>query len=142
MLHVFVYGAMKAGSFLVVAGTESRGIPDDIEAYKGLSRRMPFMAFSMLVFLLSLAGIPPLGGFFSKFVLFSSAVNASAFNPWYLALAVSGVLNSALSLYYYARVIWYMYILVPAVDTAKEAVPQSFEAAVFAALPSVIFTSI
>src|SRR3989449_268159 len=105
MLHVFVYGAMKAGSFLVVAGTESRGIPDDIEAYKGLSRRMPFMAFSMLVFLLSLAGIPPLGGFFSKFVLFSSAVNASAFNPWYLALAVSGVLNSALSLYYYARVI-------------------------------------
>ncbi len=55
MLHVFVYGAMKAGSFLVVAGTESRGIPDDIEAYKGLSRRMPFMAFSMLVFLLSLA---------------------------------------------------------------------------------------
>src|SRR3989449_6322899 len=50
MLHVFVYGAMKAGSFLVVAGTESRGIPDDIEAYKGLSRRMPFMAFSMLVF--------------------------------------------------------------------------------------------
>src|SRR5438552_3297920 len=52
MLHVFVYGAMKAGSFLVVAGTESRGIPDDIEAYKGLSRRMPFMAFSMLVFLL------------------------------------------------------------------------------------------
>src|SRR5438552_108848 len=52
MLHVFVYGAMKAGSLLVVAGTESRGIPDDIEAYKGLSRRMPFMAFAMLVFLL------------------------------------------------------------------------------------------
>ena len=142
MLHVFVYGAMKAGSFLVVAGTESRGIPDDIEAYKGLSRRMPFMAFSMLVFLLSLAGIPPLGGFFSKFVLFSSAVNAAAFNPWYLALAVSGVLNSALSLYYYARVIWYMYILEPEVGTAKETVPRSIEAAVFVALAIVMLTAI
>jgi len=142
MLHVFVYGAMKAGSFLVVAGTESRGIPDDIEAYKGLSRRMPFMAFSMLVFLLSLAGIPPLGGFFSKFVLFSSAVNAAAFNPWYLALAVSGVLNSALSVYYYARVIWYMYILEPEVGTAKETVPRSIEAAVFVALAIVMLTAI
>src|SRR2546430_14408793 len=97
MLHVFVYGAMKAGSFLVVAGTESRGIPDDIEAYKGLSRRMPFMAFSMLVFLLSLAGIPPLGGVFSKFVLFSSALNASSFNQWYLGLPVAGGLEKALS---------------------------------------------
>src|SRR3989442_6544884 len=109
MLHVFVYGARKGGSFLVVAGTESQGMGDDIEAYKGLSRRMPFLAFSMLVFLLSLAGIPPMGGFFAKFVLFSSAVRAASFNEWYLALAVSGVLNSALSLYYYARVIWYMY---------------------------------
>src|SRR5207245_814653 len=142
MLHVFVYGAMKAGSFLVVAGTESRGIPDDIEAYKGLSRRMPFMAFSMLVFLLSLAGIPPLGGFSSNFVLFSSAVHASAFNQWYLALAVSGVLNSALSLYYYARVIWYMYILEPEAGVAKITAPRSIDAAVFIALAIIMLTAI
>src|SRR5437899_12793101 len=142
MLHVFVYGAMKAGSFLVVAGTESRGIPDDIEAYKGLSRRMPFMAFAMLVFLLSLAGIPPLGGFFSKFVLFSSAVNASAFNQWYLALAVAGVLNSAVSLYYYARVIWYMYILEPEPGAARVAAPRAIQASVFIALAIVMLTAI
>jgi len=142
MLHVFVYAAMKAGSFLVVAGTESRGIPDDIEAYKGLSRRMPFLAFAMLAFLLSLAGIPPLGGFFSKFVLFSSAVNAAAFNQWYLALAVSGVLNSALSLYYYARVIWYMYILEPEAGAAKITAPRSIDAAVFIALAIVMLTAI
>src|SRR2546422_2801731 len=48
MLHVFVYGAMKAGSFLVVAGPESQGSADGIEADKGLSRRMPFLPFSML----------------------------------------------------------------------------------------------
>ena len=142
MLHVFVYGAMKAGSFLVVAGTESQGIADDIEAYKGLSQRMPFLAFSMLVFLLSLAGIPPMGGFFSKFVLFSSAVNAASFNQWYLALAVSGVLNSALSLYYYARVIWYMYILEPEPGAAKVAAPRAIEASVFIALAIVMLTAI
>jgi len=142
MLHVFVYAAMKAGAFLVVAGTESRGIADDMEAYKGLGRRMPFLAFSMTVFLLSLAGIPPLGGFFSKFVLFSSAVNAASFNQWFLALAISGVLNSALSLYYYARVIWYMYILDPEEGAQKETVPRPIEAGVFIALAIVMLTAV
>lgn len=142
MLHVFVYAAMKAGAFLVVAGTEARGIPDDMEAYKGLSKRMPFLAFSMTAFLLSLAGIPPLGGFFSKFVLFSGAVYAMPFNQWYLALAVSGVLNSALSLYYYARVIWYMYILEPEAAAAKVAVPRTIEAAVAIALAIVLMTAV
>ncbi|HYV08960.1 MAG TPA: proton-conducting transporter membrane subunit, partial [Thermoplasmata archaeon] len=103
---------------------------------------MPFLAFAMLVFLLSLAGIPPLGGFFSKFVLFSSAVNAAAFNQWYLALAVSGVLNSALSLYYYARVIWYMYILEPEAGAAKIPSARSINAAVFIALVIVMLTAI
>src|SRR3989304_1760626 len=75
-LHVLTHAAMKAGAFLVVAGTESQGIPDDMDAYRGLGQRMPFMAFSMLIFLLSLAGIPPPGGFFSKFFLFSPPVGA------------------------------------------------------------------
>ena len=142
MLHVFVYAAMKAGSFLVVGGTEVRGIPDDMDAYKGLGKRMPFLAFAMTAFLLSLAGIPPLGGFFSKFLLFSSAIYAMNFNQWYLALAVSGVLNSALSLYYYARVIWYMYILEPEAASAKESVPRTIEAAVGIALAVVLLTAV
>jgi NADH-quinone oxidoreductase subunit N len=141
MLHVFVYAAMKAGSFLVVAGTESRGLPDDMEAYKGLGKRMPFLAAAMGAFLLSLAGIPPLGGFFSKFVLFSSAVNAAQFNQWFLVLAIAGVLNSALSLYYYARVIWYMYILEPDGEVKKESVPRAIEASVFIALAIVVLTA-
>ncbi len=141
LLHILTYAAMKAGAFLVVAGVESRGIADDMEAYRGLSRRMPFLAFSMTILLLSLAGIPPLGGFFSKFVLFSSAVSAMTFSPWYLALAVSGVLNSALSLYYYARVIWYMYILEPEGEVRKEAAPASINAAVALCLAVVIGTA-
>jgi NADH-quinone oxidoreductase subunit N len=66
----------------------------------------------MTLFLLSLAGIPPLAGFASKFVLFSSAVYSSLEpgQSWLIWLAIAGVLNSALSLYYYARVIKNMYM--------------------------------
>lgn len=140
LLHILTYAAMKAGAFLVVAGTESRGYADDMEAYRGLNRRMPFLAFSMTIFLLSLAGIPPLGGFVSKFFLFASAVDAMSVNPWYLSLAVSGVLNSALSLYYYARVIWYMYVLEPHGEVKKESAPASINAAIALCLAVVIGT--
>src|SRR2546422_1992121 len=111
MYHVLTHAIMKGGSFLVVAATSTAGVGEDIADYKGLGKRMPFVAWSMTIFLFSLAGIPVGGGFVSKFLLFSSAVSAIQFSPWFLALAVSGVLNSALSLYYYARVVWYMLVL-------------------------------
>ncbi len=138
LLHVLTHAAMKGGAFLIVAGAQSQGIPDDMDAYRGLSKRTPFLAFSMTIILLSLAGIPPLAGFFSKFVLFSGAINAMPYSPWFLALAVSGVLNSALSVYYYARVIWYMYILEPEGDVAKVRAPRSIEAGVLIAVAIVV----
>jgi NADH-quinone oxidoreductase subunit N len=113
-----------------------------MDAYRGLSRRMPFMAAAMTIFLLSLAGIPPLGGFFSKFFLFGSAVSAMQFSPWYAVLAVAGVLNSALSVYYYARVIWYMYILEPEGEVVKTKAPDSISAGVFIALALVLLTGL
>ena len=142
LFHVLTYAAMKGGAFLVVAGTQSRGIADDMDAYRGLSRRMPFMALAMTIFLLSLAGIPPLGGFFSKFFLFSSAVSAMVFSPWYVVLAIAAVLNSALSVYYYARVIWYMYILEPEGEVAKQTAPRSITAGVVACLAIVMLTGL
>src|SRR5437899_1461403 len=108
---VYQWSLPTLSTFLAVAATATAGVGEEIGDYKGLGKRMPFVAAAMAIFLLSLAGIPPMGGFVSKFLLFSSAVSAMQFNPWFLALAVSGVLNSALSLYYYARVIWYMWIL-------------------------------
>jgi NADH-quinone oxidoreductase subunit N len=102
---------MKSGAFMVVAAMGAVAVGEKLEDFKGLSKRSPFLSFSMAIFLLSLAGIPPLAGFSSKFVLFSSAVYASASGPtWLVWLAIAGVLNSALSLYYYARVIKYMYM--------------------------------
>jgi len=112
MFHILTHAFMKSGAFMVVAAMGACAIGEKLDDFKGLSRRSPFLAISMALFLLSLAGIPPLAGFASKFVLFSSAVYTSI-SPgphWLVWLAIAGVLNSALSLYYYARVIKYMYM--------------------------------
>ncbi|MEK6851176.1 MAG: NADH-quinone oxidoreductase subunit N, partial [Candidatus Thermoplasmatota archaeon] len=77
LYHVFTHAFMKAGAFLVVAAAAVLFVGEHIDDWRGLGRRSPFLAFAMLIFLLSLAGIPPLGGFFSKFVLFSGAIYAS-----------------------------------------------------------------
>ena len=112
MFHIITHAFMKSGAFMVVAAMGAVAVGEKLEDFKGLSKRSPFLAFSMTLFLLSLAGIPPLAGFSSKFVLFSSAVEASFIDgqEWMIWLAVAGVLNSALSLYYYARVIKNMYM--------------------------------
>ena len=78
---------------------------DEIEAYAGLSRRKPWLALAMLVALFSLAGMPPLGGFMGKFLVFAAAVDAGLI--W---LAVIGVLNAIIGLYYYLIVLKFVYL--------------------------------
>ncbi|MCJ2532327.1 MAG: NADH-quinone oxidoreductase subunit N [Candidatus Thermoplasmatota archaeon] len=112
LFHVLTHAFMKSGAFMVVSAMGVRGVGESLNDFKGLRTRSPLLALAMTLLLLSLAGIPPLAGFASKFVLFSSAVYGSL-DPgpsWLIWLAVAGVLNSALSLYYYARVIKYMYM--------------------------------
>ncbi len=121
MFHILTHAFMKSGAFMVVAAMGAVAVGEKLDDFKGLNRRSPFLALSMTLFLLSLAGIPPLAGFASKFVLFSSSVYAS-FEPgqgWLIWLAIAGVLNSALSLYYYARVIKYMYMEKGTGDSVK-----------------------
>lgn len=105
LFYLAVYTFMNVGAFAVVVALgrkdrENTGIED----YAGLAARHPVLAFCMTVFLLSLAGVPPLAGFMGKFYIFSAAVNAGHY--W---LAVIGVLNSCVAAYYYLRVIMYMY---------------------------------
>lgn len=85
--------------FAEEAGTEN------ISEYAGMQRRSPWMAFAMTIGLLSLAGIPPAAGFFGKFFLFQAAVEANL-----IALAIIGVLNSIVALYYYLVVIKIMWV--------------------------------
>ncbi|MDH7508895.1 MAG: NADH-quinone oxidoreductase subunit N [Methanomassiliicoccales archaeon] len=112
IFHIITHAFMKGGAFIIVAALSTVALGESLADYKGLGKRSPFLAFSMGVLLLSLAGIPPLSGFASKFWLFSSAVDAAIApeQSWVLWLAVFGVINSAISLYYYVRVIKYMYV--------------------------------
>jgi NADH-quinone oxidoreductase subunit N len=108
LYHILTHSMMAGGAFVIVAAVSHLGVGEEISDYRGLWKRSPFLSLSLTLILLSLAGVPPLVGFFSKFVLFSSAVFAG---DWFIWLAVAGVLNSAISVYYYFFVIKAMYVL-------------------------------
>src|SRR5207253_10876786 len=102
-----VHSFMQLGRFSIVVLLRRRDVVgDELKDLSGLSSRSPFAAFAMLLFMLSLGGIPPTAGFMGKFWLFSAAIEAG-----YVWLAVIGVLHSAISLYYYIRVEVFMYIM-------------------------------
>ena len=141
IFHILTHAFMKAGAFIVVAALIAVGLSERLDDFRGLSRRAPLMAFSMAVFLVSFAGIPPLAGFASKFVLFSGAVQASLApeHGWLIFLVIAGVLNSAVSLWYYARVVRVMYVDEPeAHQTAPLRLPKAITASVVVALLAVI----
>ncbi len=105
LFYLAAYAFMNIGAFTVVillgrTGEENTLITD----YSGIGFKHPLLAAAMTIFMLSLAGIPPLAGFMGKLYIFSAAVKAKFY--W---LAIIGVLNSALSVYYYLRVTVYMY---------------------------------
>jgi len=105
-LQMFAHVFMKTGAFLVVAGVAALGVGPLIEDWRGLGTRRPLLGVAFGLMLLSLAGVPLTVGFVSKFVLFSAAVQAQGYFVW---LAVAGLLNSALSVFYYARVLKVMF---------------------------------
>ncbi len=119
LLMSLAHAFMKGGAFLAVAALLYTLPNDSLENFKGLSKRAPLTALLILIFLLSLAGIPPTGGFIGKLVLFYSltAQALTQHSNWMLAIVVIAILNSALSIYYYARVIKYMYVFPPTTNT-------------------------
>jgi NADH-quinone oxidoreductase subunit N len=143
LYHIITHMFMKGGAFLIVAALyHTTRKFNDINDYRGLHKRAPFLAFAMMIFLLALAGVPPMGGFFSKFVLFSSAVDLWAkTGSWVIWLAVAGILNSALSLYYYVRIIKFMYVSKSS-DKRKIRIPRHMMAAIMIAFVGIIVTGI
>ncbi len=144
ILHLMVNAAMKLGAFLVVGAILYSGVPDRVDGWKGLGKRNGFLAIAMTLFLLSMAGIPPLGGFTSKFILFSSAIDVGLIQNlgWLLWLAVFAVLNSAISLYYYFRVIRAMYVEEPAEEMARVTVEPGVKIAIGMCLGLVLLVGI
>ena len=109
ILYLFIYTFVNFGAFsLVIMLRRGSIVGDRLSDFAGLAGRAPMAAFAMLVFLLSLAGIPATAGFVGKWYLFGAAVRAD-----YTWLAVVAVINSVISLYYYARVVVMMYMRDP-----------------------------
>jgi len=106
LFYLFSYAFMTMGSFALIALLEKHGNTlVNVSDLKGLGRRYPVLALSLTVLMLSLAGIPPTLGFFSKFYVFSAAIEQDMY--W---LAFWGVINSAISVYYYLRPVVTMYM--------------------------------
>ncbi len=134
LVYLFVYAFMQLGAFAVVIVLRRKDvIGDELKDFSGLSFRNPFAAFAMLVFMLSLGGIPPTAGFMGKFWLFSAAIDAH-----YYWLAVVGVLNSAISLYYYVRIIVFMYVKKETVGSAPATGPTLAVALGVAVLATIV----
>jgi NADH-quinone oxidoreductase subunit N len=112
LFYLLAYSLMNLAAFGIIGSLGNKdGEADDIERYAGLSRRRPVSAAVLAVAMLSLAGIPPMVGFMSKFYLFSAVVRAGL-----IPLAVIGVINSLISVYYYLRVLVVMYMKQPEED--------------------------
>ncbi len=105
LFYLIVYLFMNFGAFWVIIIMTQKLGSEEIDAFKGLGYRAPYTAVSMAIFLFSLTGLPPLAGFIGKFYLFSAVVKAD----WYV-LALLGVLNSVISLYYYANIVREMFL--------------------------------
>ena len=110
IVYLAIYLAMTLGTFACILAMRRGGrMVEDIDALSGLSRTNPMMAFMLAMLLFSLAGIPPLAGFFAKFYVFLAAIHAGLY-----ALAVIGVLLSVVGAYYYLRIVKLMYFDAPA----------------------------
>ena len=133
LMHLLVYGFMNTGAFLFVALAEHWGVGRTFEDYNGLSAQAPVACGAMAVFLFSLAGIPPFGGFFSKYFLFTGALEAATANTAMLAVAAALVVNSALSLYYYSRLVKALWIEEPPTTRDRLSQPTGLYAAIVVA---------
>ena len=106
LLYLSIYIFMNMGLLCCLIEATTGSV--SIEQYEGLGWRMPLIGTAMTIFLLAFMGIPPLGGFIAKLYVFSAIIDQG----WYL-LAVIGVFNGVISLYYYARIIRAMYSKFP-----------------------------
>jgi NADH-quinone oxidoreductase subunit N len=108
--YAVTYALTTIGAFGVVGVVEAEIGSDKLSDFSGLSRRAPVLSFCMLIFMLSLAGIPPLAGFFGKFYLFASMLAAEPRTLGLLWLVILAITMSAVSLYYYLQVLKRIYI--------------------------------
>ena len=128
VVYLLIYAAMNLGAFAVVIAVARRTGSAEIDSFRGLFQYSPALAVVMSVFLFALAGIPPLGGWVAKFVVFRALLSAET--VWGAALAVIVAVNSVIALFYYANVARQMWFEdAPEGETTAIKVPLSLTAA-------------
>jgi NADH-quinone oxidoreductase subunit N len=125
IFYLAAYTLTNLAAFGIIIQFSALTGSDEIKDYAGLSRRSPYLALAMMFALLSLAGIPPLAGFFGKFFVFRAAVEAGL--TW---LAIVGVLNAIVGLYYYLMVVRVMYLFRVEPEVEAISIPVSRSSAV------------
>ena len=121
VFYLLIYGIMTIGAFGVISLVREDGRAlEDLDSYTGLAKEHPAIALCMSIFMLSLAGMPPLGGFIAKFLIFRGAILQDEFMA-----ATLGILTSVVSLYYYLRVMVAMYMSPSNATDSADAVPAA-----------------
>jgi len=120
IFYLIVYLLTNLTAFGTVAVFEKTSGSSEIASFAGLSRRSPWLAMMMLVAFLSLAGMPPFGGFVIKIAVFAAAVDRGL-----IGLAVIGVLNSIVGLYYYLTVLKVIYLYRSEAEHVRVSIPQA-----------------
>ena len=135
LIYFFFYMIMNLGAFFVIQIVADKLNSENIKEYTGLGHKYPIIGICFTIFLVSLTGLPPTAGFIGKFYVFTAVVKAG-----YIWLAVIGVLNSVVSLYYYMKVVRNMYLRQAEKETAKEKFSPIVLAIIIAlAIPTLVF---
>ncbi|MDP2208501.1 MAG: NADH-quinone oxidoreductase subunit N [Bacteroidota bacterium] len=134
MIYFATYLFMNLGAFYIVMLIADKIGSEDIDSYKGLGYKAPFMAVVFAIFLISLTGLPPTAGFIGKLYLFAALINSG-----WIWLAIVGVLNSVVSLYYYVRIFRNMFLR--DIDIEHEPIkfsPSHFIVALLLVIPTLV----
>jgi NADH-quinone oxidoreductase subunit N len=128
MVYMLAYLVMNLGAFLVVIVVERFTGSPSIFEFRGLGNRSPLAAVTMAVFLFALTGLPPSIGFTGKYWLFVAVLDRASgpAGTWYVVLAIVAALNTAVALYYYARVLRAMFFEAP-LSASKVTCPASYK---------------
>ena len=135
LIYFFFYMLMNLGAFFIVQIVANKIDSENIEDYTGLGYRSPLIGVCLTIFLISLTGLPPTAGFVGKLYVFTTVINSG-----YLWLAVIGVINSVISLYYYIRIVRNIYLRdVESTKTKLVYSPTTILIVLVLAIPTLIF---